>query len=77
MQLFHSKSVVEFANEQKLILLFTPPYSPWYNPIEFCFSIIKRHWYQHQDIEQAFQALTPGHCQAFFNKSQNCNFQKI
>jgi transposase/predicted transcriptional regulator len=73
----HSKVVKEFARLNDLILLYTPPYSPWYNPIEFCFSIIKRHYYKHQQIEEAFDSLSQDHCNAFFRKSLNCGHLKI
>jgi len=68
----HSKLAEAAATKKGLILLFVPPYSPWFNPIEMCFSIVKRHFYKHQDIEQAFAALTPAHCDAFFRKGLSC-----
>ncbi len=64
----HSNEVASFASANNIELLFVPPYSPWFNPIENCFSIVKRHFYQHQDIEEAFAALTGDHCQSFFSK---------
>lgn len=73
----HSKVVKEYASLQEWILLFVPPYSPWYNPIEFCFSIIKRDFYKYQDIENAYRCLTPAHCSSFFKKSLNCSYLKI
>lgn len=38
----HSKSVEEMAKRKNFELLYVPPYSPWYNPIEGVFSIVKR-----------------------------------
>jgi hypothetical protein len=35
----HSKEVIKHALEQKWNLLYTPPYSPWFNPIENVFSV--------------------------------------
>lgn len=67
----HSKEVKEFLNSKGVELLFTPPYSPWFNPIELCFSIVKRHYSYHQSIDDAFSSLEPRHFQAFFNKSLN------
>jgi transposase len=64
----HSKDVAAFASANNIDLLFVPPYSPWFNPIELCFSIIKRHFYQHHNVEEAFAALTSGHCHSFFSK---------
>jgi transposase len=64
---FHHSSIVsDVANEKGWELLFIPPYSPWYNPIEEAFSIVKRHYYKEWDIEKAFNELTGKHCEAFF-----------
>ena len=65
----HSKIVTSFCKQSGLELLYTPPYCPWFNPIEYCFSIVKRHFAKHQDISAAFRALCPWHCSAFFAKS--------
>jgi transposase len=72
----HSKAVKTFVASKEWILLYTPPYSPWFNPIEFFFSIIKRDFYKNQSIDHAFRTLTEAHCQAFFNKSLNCSYLK-
>ena len=70
---FHKSASVQAATQQMgLVPLFTPPYSPWFNPIELCFSIIKRSYYNSLDIEGAFQSLTSEHAEAFFNKSLKC-----
>ena len=68
----HSIKVKELCKSKNLDILYTFPYSPWYNPIELYFSIIKRHYYQYQDIDKAFDSITDDHLQAFFNKSLNC-----
>ena len=65
----HSKIVKDFCIQSQLHLLFTPPYCPWFNPIEYCFSVVKRHFAKHQDILTAFRALCPWHCRAFFSKA--------
>ena len=65
----HSKDVQEFANKKQWIFLYTPPYSPWFNPIEGVFSICKRHYYQHGDINKAFASVKSTHIESFFNKS--------
>lgn len=65
-RIHHSNVVKEFCKEHDLELLYTPPYCPWFNPIEYCFSIIKRHFAKHQNVEAAFGALCPWHCRAFF-----------
>jgi transposase len=69
---FHyTKDAVDIAASRGWHLLFVPPYSPWFNPIEGCFSIIKRHYVQHLSIPEAMNSLTPDHLQAFFNHSLN------
>ena len=40
-----------------------------FNPIELCFSIVKREYYKSQDIEKSYSSLTPKHILAFFKKS--------
>lgn len=65
-----SKELQVLAEARGWVLLFTPPYSPWFNPIEGVFSVVKRHYYKHGDILAAFQAVQPSHCSAFFNHSQ-------
>jgi isfu1 transposase len=39
---FHkTKLVREVARKKRVQLFFTPPYSPWYNPVEYVFSTLK------------------------------------
>jgi transposase len=69
---FHrSASVRPLCRKKDFELLFVPPYSPWYNPIEGVFSIIKRHYYKTRDIQGSFHVVTKEHCQAFFRQSYN------
>jgi transposase len=65
----HSRVVKDFAREAALQLLYVPPYSPWFNPIEYCFSIVKRAYVRCEDVGDAFKALRRDHCEAFFRKS--------
>jgi len=65
----HSKRVKSWAAENQIDLLYTPPYSPWFNPIEGIFSIVKRSFYKHGIIQYAFDDVKEHHCKAFFNKS--------
>ena len=37
-----AKSVQKLLKEQRFKVIFNPPYSPWGNPIEECFSVVKR-----------------------------------
>jgi transposase len=54
----HSKCIVDYAKEKKWILLYTPPYSPWFNPIENVFSVIKNHFRKYQNIPNAFNHVS-------------------
>ena len=55
--------------EKGFIKLYVPPYSPWFNPIEGCFSIVKRQYPVKQNIQDSFDSLTQLHFSAFFKKS--------
>ncbi len=67
---FHHACVVkEYAASRGIVLLYVPPYSPWFNPVEGVFSIAKRAYYKHGSIARAMQAVTPRHVQAFFRHS--------
>jgi transposase len=68
----HSKIVTEYCEFNNIIVLFVPAYSPWFNPIELCFSVIKRNYYQNQDIDVSLNSLTTHHYKAFFTKSLQC-----
>jgi transposase len=65
----HCKIVKQYCNEKNISLLYVPPYSPWFNPIEGVFSIVKRLYYKSGDIECLFSQVTPGHIEAFFKDS--------
>jgi transposase len=65
----HCYDIKEFAKHKQWDLLYTPPYSPWFNPIEGVFSIIKRTFYSTFDINMSFKAVTKEHCSSFFKKS--------
>lgn len=67
----HSIQALQFLKSSGVMPLFVPPYSPWFNPIEGVFSIIKRHYYDNECIEDAFNSVTKEHCLAFFQKSLN------
>jgi transposase len=69
----HSRVVKDYAISQGIELLYVPPYSPWFNPIELCFSIVKRHYYKTLDIEGSFQMLTSQHCKSFIDRSLKAN----
>lgn len=50
----HCKEIKAFIHECGWDVLYTPPYSPWYSPIEGVFSVVKNHYYKHQNIDDAF-----------------------
>lgn len=49
----HVPEVVEEFRKAGIMVLFLPPYSPDYMPIELCFSYIKYYLKSHDDILQA------------------------
>jgi transposase len=71
----HSKVVKELIEFKGWHLLYVPPYSPWFNPIEGVFSIVKRHYYKHGFIDQAFQSVDSRHIEAFFKKAMETQQQ--
>lgn len=54
----HSKIIKNYASDKKWNLLYIPPYSPWFNPIENVFSIIKNHYRKNKDINMSFNNIT-------------------
>lgn len=62
----HSKVVKDYAVSHGIVLLYVPPYSPWFNPVEGVFSVAQRSYYQHGSIDRAMQAVTPSHVKSFF-----------
>jgi len=72
----HSKIVKELANNLNNHLLFIPPYTPEYNPIEYIFSKIKNNYrkLEHnnitKDIEDTIKLITMSDC---FNSFNKCN----
>ena len=67
----HSKIVKELVDLREWDILFVPPYSPVFNPIEGVFSIVKRHFYRYQNIQEAFESVTNNHIVSFFNGAFN------
>jgi transposase len=61
--------VFQAFRDKQFVPLYTPPYSPWFNPIEGCFSVVKRNYPVSQDITESFDALTSQHFAAFFRRS--------
>jgi len=56
---FHKTRVVrEEAQAKGATLFFTPPYSPWYNPVETTFSILKHRFRRATLRKRAFSTVT-------------------
>ena len=68
----HSKLIKEFVDTYGFELLYTPPYSPWFQPIEGLFSIMKRNYYKGSSIIDSINNVTSEHCNAFFKQSMSC-----
>jgi transposase len=66
----HSACVREAAYCKGLRLLYTPPYSPEYNPVENAFSVIKSHTrYWPDSLSEALLRLSPSMCSSFFRNT--------
>lgn len=75
-RIHHSDKVRCLIKEEALCrLIFLPPYSPNYNPIEQAFSAIKAYLRRHFDdkgltsMVQACQAITPDKAEGYFRAS--------
>jgi transposase/uncharacterized protein YxjI len=73
----HSKQVKNLAINKGWDLLYTPPYSPVFNPIEGVFSIVKRNYYKFMNIQKAFACVNDLHIKSFFHHSfsATCKFE--
>ena len=65
----HSYRVREVASSRGWDILFVPPYSPVFNPIEGVFSITKRQYQQTVSIDNSFSVVTSDHVASFFKHS--------
>lgn len=55
----HSKIIIEFIQSRDWKLVHTPPYSPWFNPIENVFSLVKNCYRKCRDVSKAFNSVSP------------------
>jgi transposase len=68
----HSTTVKAVADHKGLHLLYTPPYSPEFNPVENAFSVIKSHTRRFDDsISDALLLLTRCKSTAFFEHTKH------
>jgi transposase len=65
----HSKESMKAVYDKDVKILYSPPYSPRFNPIEGIFSIVKRAFYQGLTIEESFNKVTQRHCKSFFKQA--------
>lgn len=66
---FHrSKAAIEVARAKGYRLLYTPPYSPDFNPVESAFSVLKNAMRQQEPValQEALRSITAAKCEAFF-----------
>lgn len=77
---FHkSKAAREAARERNITLEFTPPYCPWFNPVEFAFSSVKRSYRRARvagssdfrvDVTGSLDRVTSSNCSGYFNHAR-------
>jgi transposase len=68
----HALTFKKMCEELKIELLHVPPYSPWFNPIELVFSIVKRAYYRTNQISSSWGRVNGTHIRNFFEKSLRC-----
>ena len=72
----HVQPVIDVLHDVGILLMFLPPYSPDYNPIELAFADVKRYLKQHEGalnafpdltvlVKSAFQCISAEKCQAW------------
>ena len=70
----HSEEVKDLVTDAGILLLYLPPYSPDYNPIEELFSYAKYYLKEHDEVAQALGDVTLILKSAFDNVTSNqCN----
>ena len=67
----HSQKVKEVIKNKEWDILYIPPYSPIFNPIEGIFSIVKRIYKKCMIIDKSFNSVTNEHIKSFFKYSMN------
>jgi len=63
-----SKIIKEYAISKSWFLIFIPPYSPCFNPIENVFSSVKHHYRKYKSIDDAFKKATLNTIQNSINR---------
>lgn len=65
----HSNMVKDYINKMNIILIYTPPYSPWFNPIERFFSVVKNNYRKNKNINLSFNTINKTKIINFMNSS--------
>ena len=76
----HIHAVADLFRDAGILVLFLPPYSPDYNPIEELFSCVKYYLKEHDEvlqamdnpdpiIQSAFESITPKQCTGWISHS--------
>jgi len=63
--------VKEYITEKGWVSLYTPPYSPWFNPIENIFGIIKNQYRKNKNISASFLYVNNTHIIKTINSTVN------
>lgn len=81
-----TKDARAVADKKGLKLCFIPPYSPWFNPVEFSFSMVKGHYRNlrvrkdspiDDQIRESIDAtVTASKCERFFEQSRGVWVEK-
>ena len=69
-RIHHTKKLKEYCSENNIFLLYIPPYTPEFNPIELIFSILKNHFrkFKHDNIiEDINNSINIVKGKSFFN----------
>jgi transposase len=77
---FHkSRAAREAASQRNIALEFTPPYCPWFNPVEFAFSSVKRAYRRRRvngsddfaaDVKTSLGKVTGAACVGYFKHAR-------
>ena len=62
LRIHRSKEVLNIFKQKGIDVLFVPPYSPWFNPIENAFSLIKMDFYKYGIIQQSIDKTVNKKC---------------
>jgi len=72
----HSKDVKNLMHAKGWNAIYVPPYSPWFNPIEKAFSVVKNDFRKNQSIESAFQKIQKSSIIRYFESLKNLIISK-